>query len=165
MVSQRIEVNRKTVKHNTFEKPCFTIDGLVDEPRSFIIDELLQMDIIEEVDLLHACGSGEPKGRLDSCRGVLLTDIISMASVKISDHNDTKKMYIVVSSEDGYSTVFSWQELFNTSVGEGVIVILVRDGKKVYEDKGCVDIFSAKDFLTGPRYVKRVRNINVLMIM
>ena len=164
MVSQKFEENSNNVHRSMLEKSCFVIDGLVEEPLGITVNDLLQMDMLEEVDLLHACGSGEPKGRLKSCRGVLLTDIISMASVKISDHNDTKKMYIVVSSDDGYSTLFSWQELFNSSVGEGVMVILVRDGKKVYENDGSVDMFSARDFLTGPRYVKRLKYIKVLMI-
>ena len=122
------------------------------------------MDTTEENNLLHACGSGEPKGRIKSCRGILLTDIINKVNVKIADHNDTKKMYIVASSSDGYAAVFSWQELFNTPIGEGVLVILERDNVKIYEEHGGVDLFSAKDFLTGPRYVKQLSSIKVLML-
>jgi hypothetical protein len=142
----------------------FSINGRVEESRSFTLEELLTMDTVEVKDLLLACGSGEPKGRINQCRGVLLTDIINRTNVVITDHNDTKKMFIIASSSDGYRTVFSWQEMFNTSVGEGVMVVLEKDDKSVYEDHGSVDLFSARDFLTGPRYVKRLANIEIKML-
>lgn len=149
---------------NNYEKYCVSVEGLVEQPYSFSIEELLKLDTVEAGDLLHACGSGEPKGRIEKCRGILLTDLMGLVNITITDHNDTKKMYVIASSSDGYSTVFSWQELFNTSVGEGVMLVLERDGEKVYEEKGHVDLFSARDFLTGPRYVKQLASIKVMMI-
>ena len=142
---------------------CLLIAGRVNKEYSFSISELLAMEMVEFRDMLHACGSGEPKGRIDRCRGVLLSDVLNKVDVTITEHNDTKKMYLRMASDDGYSTVFSWQEIFNTQIGEGVIVILERDGKKVYE-QGCVDLMSAKDFLSGPRYVKRLATIEILMV-
>ena len=121
------------------------------------------MDMAEAGNLLHACGTGEPKGRIEQCLGVLLTDVMNMVDVRIVDHNDTKKMYLQIASSDGYSTVFSWQELFNTQVGEGVMIVLERDGRKIYAE-GNVDLLSTRDYLTGPRYVKRLAGIKVLMI-
>jgi hypothetical protein len=142
----------------------FCVSGKVKETRTFDLEELLGMDTVEVKDLLLACGSGVPKGRLNNCRGILLTDIIHLTEVITTEHNDTKKMFVIASSDDGYTTVFSWQELFNSSVGEGVMIILEKDGKPVYEERGCVDLFSAKDFLTGPRYVKRLSNIRIMMV-
>lgn len=142
----------------------FSISGRVEEARAFSLEELLGMDTVEVNDLLMACGSGEPKGRINDCRGILLTDLINLAKVIIIGHYDTRKMYVAASSNDGYATVFSWQELFNSSVGEGVMVILEKDGKRLYEEGGWVDLFSAGDFLSGPRYVKKLSNIKILMV-
>lgn len=144
-------------------KAVFRVVGRVSEEREYSLRELLEMDKIETGDMLMACGSGEPKGRLGACTGVLLTDIINGSDVITTAHNDTKKMYVVVSATDGYSTVFSWQELFNTTVGEGVMAILEKEGEKIYENHGRVDLFSAKDFLTGSRYVKQVATIKIIM--
>lgn len=142
----------------------FRITGRVKQERHYSLEQLLTMDMVEVKDLLFACGSGEPKGRLKNCVGVLLTDIINSAEVITTGHNDTKRMYVVVSSDDGYTTVFSWQELFNTVVGEGVMVLLEKEGKKLYQEHGGVDLFSARDNLTGPRYVKRLAAIDIIMI-
>lgn len=162
-MSQPVSKNTKNDSPEQSNTSGFVVEGKVEQPRRFAIEDLLTMDAAEENNLLHACGSGEPKGKIKSCRGILLTDILSKVAVEISDHNDTKRMYIVASSSDGYTALFSWQELFNTPVGEGVMVILERDGIKIYEEHGCVDFFSAKDFLTGPRYVKQLSSIKVLM--
>lgn len=142
----------------------FRITGRVKQERHYSLEQLLTMDMVEVKDLLLACGSGEPKGRLKNCVGVLLTDIINSAEVITTGHNDTKRMYVIVSSDDGYTTVFSWQELFNTVVGEGVMVLLEKEGKKLYQEHGGVDLFSARDNLTGPRYVKRLTAIDIIMI-
>lgn len=145
-------------------KPLFSITGRVHQDRDFALDELLGMDRTETGRQLLACGSGEPKGYLEGCKGVLLTDIINQTEVITAGHNDTKKMFLIASADDGYCTVFSWQELFNSTVGEGVMVILEKEGFKVFEKHGGVDLFSANDFLTGPRYVKNVKKIEIIMV-
>ena len=142
-----------------------SVIGRVRKRREFTLSELLSMDTVKtEENLLHACGDGVPKGRMEACRGVLLTDIINETDVVITGHNDTRKMYVVIIAEDGYRTVFSWQELFNTAVGEGVVVILEKGKRKLYEGAGAIDLFSSNDFLSGPRYVKKVSVIEIVMV-
>ncbi len=142
----------------------FNIVGRVKQEREYSLNELLTMDTFETGNLLLACGSGEPKGRSGGYKGVLLSDIINGADVISDGHNDTKKMYLVVTAEDGYCTIFSWQELFNTTVGEGVMVILEKEGRKIYEENTRVDLVSSLDFLSGPRYVKNLKTIKILML-
>ncbi len=71
--------------------------GRVKNERSFSLDELLSMDMVDtQENLLHACGDGEIKGSIPVCRGILLTDIINKAGVVVTGHNDTRKMYIAL---------------------------------------------------------------------
>jgi len=142
----------------------FLVCGRVETPILFGIEKLHAMDQVETGDLPLHCGSGVPKGRLGHCRGVLLSDVINTTDVLITDHNDTKKMFIIASSTDGYKTVFSWQEIFNTSVGDGVMVLLERDGRPLYNGSGPVDLLSAQDHLSGPRYVKQLSNVEIIMV-
>lgn len=146
------------------DQTVLSVIGRVQNRRDYSLKELLAMDCFETEALLLACGSGEVKGEIGGCRGVLLTDVINGAKVFTEDHNDTKKMYVVASAEDGYCTVFSWQELYNTEVGEWVMIILEKEGRKVNAEHGGVDLLSARDYLTGPRYVKRLKNIEIIMV-
>ncbi len=150
--------------HLTGNNHGLRISGRVTAPLFFGIESLRSMDVLETDDLPLHCGSGESKGRLGTCRGVLLADIINRAEVIIIEHNDTKKMYVVAASDDGYKAVFSWQEIFNSANGEGILVLLERDGKPLYEGCGKVDLLSARDHLSGPRYVKNLKSVEVVMV-
>jgi len=142
----------------------FRIIGRVASPMSFDMETLQKMAPVETGNLPLNCGSGDPKGHLGHCRGVLLADIINKTEVLITDHNDTKKMFLIASSNDGYKAVFSWQEVFNTSVGDGIMVLFEKEGKLLYDGTGPVDLLSAEDFLSGPRYVKQLSNIEIVMV-
>lgn len=154
----------KQYSANHEDGPGFEISGRVERPFRYDLEKLLTMDIVTFEDIPLICGSGEPKGRIAQCRGVLLTDIINSGCVITIDHNDTKKMFLIVSSCDGYKTVFSWQEVFNSSAGEGIVVVFEIDGIPVHDGCGAVDLISANDFLSGPRYVKRLSHIEIVMI-
>jgi hypothetical protein len=140
------------------------ISGRVTAPLFLGIESLRSMDTQTTDDLPLHCGSGESKGRLGTCRGVLLSDIINNAEIVVTDHNDTKKMFVVAASDDGYKAVFSWQEIFNSSNGEGILVLLERDGTPLYEGCGKVDLLSARDYLSGPRYVKNLKSVEIVMV-
>ncbi|WP_051261699.1 hypothetical protein [Desulfovibrio inopinatus] len=146
------------------EEPLFHITGRVERDCGFTLSQLQAMDMVETDAMLLACGDGQPLGAIQGVRGVLLADIINETKVINKEHNDTKKMYIVVRAEDEYRVVFSWQEVFNTVVGEGVIVILERGGEPVYTNTGKVDLFSAQDTLTGPRYVKSLSTVTICIL-
>ncbi len=140
------------------------IIGRVVRPLPIPYATLLAMDSVETGSLPMICGSGEPKGAIGTCRGVLLAELINQAEVVITEHNDTKKMYVVAASDDGYKTVFSWQEIFNSPNGEGILVLLEKDGRPLYQGGGEVDLISACDYLTGPRYVRQLKTIEIIMV-
>ena len=140
------------------------IIGRVAQPLSISSTALRAMDTVDTGTLPMICGSGEPKGKIGNCRGVLLAELINLAEVVVREHNDTKKMVVVVASDDGYKTVFSWQEIFNSTNGEGILVILEKDGQPLYQGNGEVDLISSRDHLTGPRYVRRLKTIEIIMV-
>lgn len=150
-----------TATHHTAQP--LRIIGRVAQPLSIPYATLCTMDTVETGILPMICGSGELKGKLGNCRGVLLAELINRAEVVVREHNDTKKMYVVAASDDGYKTVFSWQEIFNSTNGEGILVLLEKDGQPLYQGCGAVDLVSARDHLTGPRYVRRLTIIEIAM--
>jgi len=140
------------------------VTGRVSKPLELGMEELRAMETEEIAELGIICGDGDPKGSIRNCKGVLLDKILGMADVIKMEHNDTKKMFIVVSAHDGYKTVFSWQEIFNTAVGGGVMVLLERDGEPLDGDRGQLELISAEDYFTGSRYVRGLRDIEVVLV-
>jgi hypothetical protein len=140
------------------------VTGRVSRPLELGMEELCTMETEEIADLGIICGDGDPKGRIRDCKGILLEKILGMADVIKAEHNDTKKMFIVVSAHDGYKTVFSWQEMFNTVVGGGVMVLPERDGKPLAGEKGQLELISPEDYFTGSRYVRGLESIEVVLV-
>lgn len=140
------------------------IIGKVRRPLVLSMEQLREMDVEEAKDVALYCGDGAPRGRIQSCRGVVLEDIIRRAEVIKEDHNDTKKMFIVASAFDGYKVVFSWQEIFNSPVGGGVMVLVERDGVRLGAESGGMELISVQDFFTGARYVRGLETVEVLQV-
>ncbi len=139
------------------------VTGRVKQPLILSMDELCSMDTEEIQDVPIFCGSGTPKGRIVCCKGVLLEKVIGKAEVLKEEHNDTKKMFIVALAGDGHKVVFSWQEIFNTPVGGGVMVLIEKEGKSLCDEDGLLELISAEDYFTGSRYVKGLKEIEVIL--
>ena len=72
--------------------------------------------------------------------------------------------YFVFAASDGYKVVYSWNELFNTSVGESVYLVTEKDGKTITEMDDSILVVSTKDFKTGRRNVKGLASIAVMRV-
>jgi hypothetical protein len=149
--------------HDIQQGKSFRIVGRVRQPLVVYAKELCAMAFEELEDLPIYCGTGDPKGSICSCKGILLENVIRMADVIKEGHDDTKKMFMVVSAEDGYKAVFSWQEIFNTSVGGGVMILIEKNGRSLCGEDDDLELISAEDYYTGPRYVRKLKTIEVLM--
>jgi len=145
------------------EELVLRISGRVKNPVVIHAKELLGMASEEVNDLPIYCSSGAPKGRIAGCRGVLIENVIRMAEVIRTEDNDTKRMFILATAHDGYKVVFSWQEIFNTPIGGGVMILTERDGQSLCEKNGSLELISAEDYFTGARYVKGLKTIEVIL--
>jgi hypothetical protein len=156
-------------EHDTTRFPAdngapLRVVGRVASDLSLSIETLRAMDCLEIDNLPMICGSGEPKGRIGNIRGVLLADVINRAEVLAPEHNDTKKMFVVAASDDGYKAVFSWQEIFNSPNGDSILVVLEKNGQPLYDGCGGVDLLSGRDHLTGPRYVRQLKTVEIAIV-
>lgn len=107
---------------------------------------------------------GETQRVLKGYNGVKLIDLLDKAALISTDPNDFKKTIIVATASDGYKAVFSWNELYNTAVGDGVLVLYAMDGKPLADDEGRLVLISSKDLGSGPRHVRWLKDIQVRKI-
>lgn len=137
------------------------VTGMVKNPLCLSVADLRLMAAVEINELTMICGSGTEKGSVKGYRGVLLRDILEQASASITDHHAPNRLYLKLTSNDGYMVIFSWQEINNTTVGERAIVIFERDGKPLGEDEGEFAFVSANDYRPGPRRMRYLSRIEV----
>jgi len=152
-----------SVETESVKMTALKVSGRVGNPLTLGMADLLDMEKEEFKDLFIVCGTGEPRDTIKYCKGVLIEKIIQKADVLKEEHNDTKKMFIVATADDGYKVLFSWQEIFNTTIGGGVAVLVERDGLPLDETRERIDLISAQDYYAGSRYVRDLRHIEVVL--
>lgn len=106
--------------------------------------------------------SGAAAASQSTVRGVKLAALIERAGLASSaDRNAWKTLAVIATATDGYRAVFSWPEIVNTAVGDGVLVVFERDGKPLDEVEGRVALISAADLKPGPRHVRNLKRIEL----
>ncbi|SHN20486.1 hypothetical protein SAMN05192549_105361 [Duganella sacchari] len=61
--------------------------------------------------------------------------------------------------------VYSWSEVFNTPVGNEVLVVFEKGGQALADDEGRIAMISGKDLRAGPRHVKWLKSIEIKKIV
>lgn len=139
----------------------FEVCGRVSRPRSFSTSDLRELPRTELPDHLMVCGSGKTKGVVHSLAGVLLRDLLDSAEVVLEEHESPNRTYLVVTGSDGYFSLFSWHEVFNTSVGDRLLVVYEKDGAPLGEEEGRFCLVSGADQRNGPRRVRYLKRVEV----
>lgn len=93
--------------------------------------------------------------------GVLLRDLLARAGLDSAQDRGVRVAVVEAVATDGYRAVFSWGELFNSPLGEQVLVIASQDGKPLDSDAGPLALRSLADLRPGPRHV---RNLCALIV-
>jgi hypothetical protein len=155
----------KNTKPKIFDSSYMThfldVKGEVNYPLHLTADEARSMKLTEVKDLTMICGSGRNEGFIQSYRGILLTDLLNRADVMMREHNSPSHLYVTVMSSDDHWVLFSYQELYNSSIGEQAIVILEKDGHPLGEEEGEFAFVSANDTRLGARKLRYLKSIEV----
>jgi hypothetical protein len=103
----------------------------------------------------------ERKRTIKNIRGVLLKDILTKAAIDEANPKRFSEFYVTCAASDGYRIVFSWNEIFNTEIGDHILVAVEADGKKGDQLPDRILLLSAADINTGRRFMKGVDKITV----
>jgi hypothetical protein len=104
--------------------------------------------------------TGTFKHQDDQLKGVLLKDILSHSQWLLTPHLFSS-MYFTCVGADGYKVVYSWNELFNTEIGDNVYIILEKNGIKADQLTSSIQMVSMLDYKTGRRYLHNLEKIEV----
>ncbi len=140
----------------------FTIAGEVFSSLTISIADLKKWKEVAIGDLVITNHLGEKKSEAKGLKGILLKDILQTLEIKSENPKVLSEYYFVCVASDGYKVVYSWNELFNTSVGESVYFITEKNGKSIGEMDDSILVVSTKDFKTGRRNVKGLASIAVM---
>ncbi len=147
------ETNTPTVK--------FTITGKIKKESVITIDSLKQYTIKTLGDLKVTDHLGNFKHEDEQLKGVLLRDVLSHTVFASASPKLLSTFYFVCTGIDGYKVVYSWNELYNTVVGDNVFIIMEKNGVKIDKMPERIQMTSYADFKTGRRYLHNLDKIVV----
>ncbi len=131
-----------------------TVSGNVAQPLTLTIDDLRAYPS-HQIDYRPRAGvpARDPTESIRHYKGCLLRDVLTAARPIENKARDLRKSYVVATASDGYEVVFSWAELFISSIGDNVFVVYERDGVPLGEDEGRIALIVTSD--TRPvRHIK-----------
>lgn len=92
-----------------------------------------------------------------SFEGPSLRTVLESSGVDLSDRN--YRRYVVISSSDGYSSVYSFGEIFNSRLSDNIIVAWKKNGELMNEDGFARSV--VREDSTGGRSVRRISRIDI----
>ena len=103
----------------------------------------------------------ERRSALHNLKGILLKDVLSKAEIMADNPKLLSEFYFVCTATDNYKVVFSWNELFNTEVGNHVCILTEIEGVPAQKTSDHIAIVCTADRATGRRFVKGLQKIVV----
>jgi hypothetical protein len=134
-----------------------------------LVDQIAQKrDIIRPADLEALPAVHVPAavliGDCEGFHGIHSMDGVSLSSLikKVLTIPDPApyNRYVLIASDDGYCATFSFGELFNSRMGDSVVIATVKDGKPLSSEDGFAMSIVGEDS-AGGRSVKRIQRIEL----
>jgi hypothetical protein len=142
----------------------FTISGKVKKGSVITMDSLKQYTIQTIGDIKVTDHTGVFKHEDDKLKGILIKDVLSHTVFDVSSPKLLSTLYFVFAGTDGYRVVYSWNELYNTEVGNHVYILMEKNGVKAADMKESLQMTSMMDMKTGRRYLHNLDKVIVGMV-
>ncbi len=139
----------------------FVISGKVAKTVTITMDSLQQYPVKAIGSLKVTNHVGDFKHQDEALKGVLLKDVLSHTTFALSNPKLMSRLYFVFTGADGYQVVYSWNELYNTPVGDQVFILTEKNGIKAAQLPDNIQMVSMMDFKTGRRYLHNLSKVTV----
>ena len=141
-----------------------TLNGHLPHPRTLGLHALRALPRREMGPTQVNCFTGRPVASVRSLAGTRLVDVLDASGFSTQPRWELKRCMVMGVGLDGYRAMFSWNELYNSALGEGVLVLYERDGLPLDGRLGPLSLISAHDRQLGPRHLLNLRGVHVQMI-
>jgi DMSO/TMAO reductase YedYZ molybdopterin-dependent catalytic subunit len=139
------------------------VRGEVQQPLSLSRVDLLALtrrDYAEQRSVTQDGKEGKDAVLAIRYQGVPLKELLDRAGLK-PGRRDIRKAIVLLTAKDGYQASFSWGELYNSALGDSVIVVLRQGSDELLDTDGLPGLRSLQDTRPGPRHVRWLVRIDV----
>jgi DMSO/TMAO reductase YedYZ molybdopterin-dependent catalytic subunit len=132
------------------------IDGKSNALRTITLDTLKALPSLR-IDDAVMTGDCEGFRGVYSFEGPTLRAVLENNGVNVTDRD--YRRYVVISSSDGFSAVYSFGEILNSRLSENIIIAWKKNGELITEDGFARSV--VREDSTGGRSVRRISRIEI----
>lgn len=139
----------------------FSIRGAVLQSKTYRLADLEALPAQSIPDMVISNHKGDALHTLRGLKGIPVKRLLDSIRLDHSTPRDLNTFAFICRASDGYAVLFSWNELYNTPVGDGVFILTQSDGRGIREMGNRILLVSQADRMTGRRHVKGLSSIEV----
>ncbi|MFH0725015.1 MAG: molybdopterin-dependent oxidoreductase [Pseudomonadota bacterium] len=141
-----------------------SIKGAVEHPQELTLSDFQAMPsfFLKDVYQVEEKTAADQKDKLISAasyRGVLLRDLLLKAQMKFKRKWEPG-VFIRVKNNEGNETVFSFGEIFYSSIGRSILLAYEKNESTIPFQNGCAELIVATDVRAG----RRVTNVTEITV-
>ena len=148
-------------QHDVPVTSSFEMTGAVKKEMKFSISDIVHFRQDSLGDVVIKNKRGEDKAVVKQLKGVLLKTFLDSAAITMDKPKEYSELVIILIASDGYRNVYSWNELFNTDIGNHVYIVTEMDGKPIDQMPDRILVLSLADLNSGRRHLKGLAKIQV----
>lgn len=137
------------------------IEGKITAEKTFSIAELDAFPKVAIKDQMLYNQKGDEKSAVRNMKGVLLKTVLADIKFDYEKPKELNEFYFVFVATDGYKVVFSWNEIYNTEMGNSFYIVTEMEGKNIKEMDQKILFIASADIKPGRRYIKALEKIQV----
>lgn len=138
------------------------VGGMVQNRLRLSAQDLRALPIKDYTEKRSVIVDGREVVQTVTMRGVPLRALLDQAGLA-SDRHSVRRAYVLLTAQDGYQTVFSWGELYNSRQGDDVLVLLRHGDDDLLARDGLPSLRALQDLRPGPRHVRWLSSVEVLL--
>lgn len=139
---------------------AFAITGKVKNEKIITLSALQQYPSIELNDVNISC-SPRKEDKVKSVKAVLVKTILDSVAFQYEKPRMLNQYYFLFEASDGYKMVFSFNEIYNTEIGNNLYIVTNLQGIELKEMDNRILILTTKDIKSGTRNMKWLSKIVV----
>ena len=137
------------------------IFGTVEKEMTYSEDQLDTMLAFPIRNLPVVNHKGEFKDSLKGLMGIPVKKLLAPIKFNYTKPKELNEFYFIFKGTDGYRVVFSWNELYNSPVGNECFILQRVNQLPLSQQSLKINLVSTADLGIGRRYLKGLESIEV----
>ena len=142
----------------------FSISGLVKKEITVNLDDIKKLPTKEISNFVITNHLGEVKKEYKKLKVVSLKTILEKAEIDVPSPKELSECYLVFTATDNYKNVYSWNEIFNSEIGNNLFLVTQHEDFTIENMPERLLVISTTDFKTGRRHLKGLTKIEIFRI-